>query len=81
MEVIEFLGGPNGIRTRVTDVRGRNECFTNFHLLSNSPIFLHSALARFHKLPRFCTNDRTKTGQWLVGFPVVLSWYFGYVLH
>ena len=23
MEVIDFYGGPNGIRTRVTDVRGR----------------------------------------------------------
>src|SRR4029077_9020167 len=56
-------GGPNGIRTRVTDVRDRYECSTNSHHLSNSSIFLHSAPAGFYKLSRFFTNDRTKTGQ------------------
>jgi hypothetical protein len=62
LQVIDFFGGPNGNRTRVPDVRGRQRTFINSHLLSNSPIFLHSASGKFHKLPRLFIRDRTKTG-------------------
>ncbi len=53
-------GGPNGIRTRVTDVRGLYNSTTDFHALPKTLIFLHSIPRYFHKLPRVFTDRRPK---------------------
>ena len=54
------IGGPNGIRTRVTDVRVLYNSATDFHPLPKSAIFLHLVPHNFHKLPRFFTYRRPK---------------------
>ena len=53
-------GGPNGIRTRVTDVRGRNNSATDFHGLPKLLIFFHSIAPSYHELPPVFTDRQPK---------------------
>ncbi len=59
----EIQKGRNGNRTRVPDVRELLNSLAIIHDRSNSAIFQHLGLSRFHKFSPFSINDLSKTGQ------------------